>query len=56
MIARTLAAGRIDTTLATILFVALLGAGLLYVTGFAHAAVLHDAAHNTRHSIGFPCH
>lgn len=45
-----------DTSLATILFVAFLGAGLLFAAGFANSAVMHDAAHDTRHSIGFPCH
>jgi len=35
---------------------AVLGVFLLYSTGFAEASVLHDAAHDTRHSIAFPCH
>ena len=56
MATRALASSRSDTTLATILLVAFLGVGALFVTGFAHSATLHDAAHNTRHSIGFPCH
>jgi cobalt transporter subunit CbtB len=32
--------------------------GLLLVVGvgLAHADQLHSAAHDTRHSIGFPCH
>jgi cobalt transporter subunit CbtB len=32
--------------------------GLLLVVGvgLAHADKLHNAAHDTRHSIGFPCH
>ena len=47
---------RSDASLATILFVAFLGAGLLFAAGFANSAVMHDAAHDTRHSIGFPCH
>jgi cobalt transporter subunit CbtB len=47
---------RADTGLATILFVALIGATLLFAAGFANSAVMHDAAHDTRHSIGFPCH
>lgn len=45
-----------DASLATILFVALIGATLLFATGFANPAVMHDAAHDTRHSVGFPCH
>ncbi len=47
---------RADASLATILFVAFIGATLLFTAGFANAAVMHDAAHDTRHSIGFPCH
>ncbi|HUS53558.1 MAG TPA: CbtB-domain containing protein [Thermohalobaculum sp.] len=47
---------RADTSLAAILFVAFIGATLLFVAGFADAQVMHDAAHDTRHSIGFPCH
>ena len=33
-----------------------LGALLLWGVGFAGSEVLHNAAHDTRHSIGFPCH
>ncbi len=47
---------RSDAGLATILFVALIGATLIFAAGFANSAVMHDAAHDTRHSIGFPCH
>jgi cobalt transporter subunit CbtB len=42
--------------LASIVMVALIGAALVFVAGFANSAVLHDAAHDTRHSTGFPCH
>ncbi len=42
--------------LMSIVMVALIGAALVYVAGFANADVLHDAAHDTRHSTGFPCH
>lgn len=34
----------------------LLGAFIVFMVGFAGAEVLHEAAHNTRHSIAFPCH
>jgi cobalt transporter subunit CbtB len=34
----------------------LLGAFMVFMVGFAGAEVLHEAAHNTRHSIAFPCH
>ena len=52
----TAAGARTDASLATILFVAFFGAALLFVVGFANAAVMHDAAHDTSHSISFPCH
>ncbi|MGR6430492.1 CbtB domain-containing protein [Rhizobium sp. PAMB 3182] len=34
----------------------LLGAFLVFGVGLAHSAVLHDTAHDVRHSYGFPCH
>jgi cobalt transporter subunit CbtB len=33
-----------------------LGVFVVFMAGFAGASVLHEAAHNTRHSIAFPCH
>ena len=36
--------------------VAVLGIGLMTVTGHVQAATLHDAAHDVRHATGFPCH
>ena len=44
------------TGLRSIVMVALIGASLVYVAGFANAQVLHDVAHDARHSTGFPCH
>jgi cobalt transporter subunit CbtB len=34
----------------------LLGVVFIGVTGFAPIEAIHDAAHNTRHAISFPCH
>lgn len=34
----------------------MLGAILVYGAGFLNTAVAHNAAHDTRHSQGFPCH
>jgi cobalt transporter subunit CbtB len=34
----------------------LLGVIFIGVAGFAPLQALHDAAHNTRHAIAFPCH
>ena len=41
---------------APILCALLLGLGLIAVTGHVQASALHDAAHDTRHANGFPCH
>ena len=35
---------------------ALLGLLLLYGVGLAQPHALHEAAHDTRHATGFPCH
>ena len=34
----------------------LFGALMLYGVGFLGTAAVHNAAHNTRHAVGFPCH
>ena len=34
----------------------LIGASLVFLVGFAKADVVHNAAHDTRHSLAFPCH
>lgn len=33
-----------------------LGLGLIFLTGFSHPEVIHNAAHDVRHSLSFPCH
>ncbi len=33
-----------------------LGAALLFIVGFAPLDIAHNAAHDTRHSVAFPCH
>jgi len=35
---------------------ALLGALVIWGVGFSPIAVFHNAAHDTRHSMAFPCH
>jgi cobalt transporter subunit CbtB len=32
------------------------GLMLVFVVGFAGSEVLHNAAHDSRHSFSFPCH
>jgi len=45
-----------SATMLSALLAAALGALLVLGVGFLHAAPVHDAAHDTRHAIGFPCH
>ena len=33
-----------------------LGAIFIGIIGFSHIEVVHNAAHDTRHSAAFPCH
>ena len=39
-----------------ITFAALLGVFVIAGTGFAQISAVHNAAHDYRHSMGFPCH
>jgi cobalt transporter subunit CbtB len=48
-------AARSDALIAAAM-AAVLGAFLIWGVGFSHIGVLHNAAHDTRHSISFPCH
>ncbi len=49
-------AAQSQSKLASILFVAVLGAGIIFAAGYAQPDALHDAAHDLRHATGFPCH
>lgn len=42
----------------TLVFVASLGLGLIFTVGFVQGKgnIMHNAAHDTRHSASFPCH
>ncbi len=33
-----------------------LGSVFIFMIGFSHISVVHNAAHDTRHSSAFPCH
>jgi cobalt transporter subunit CbtB len=37
-------------------FAILLGVFVIGMVGFSHIDVVHNAAHDTRHSNAFPCH
>ncbi|RME16971.1 MAG: CbtB-domain containing protein [Alphaproteobacteria bacterium] len=53
---KTTTATRADSNLASIVAVFVIGATLLFSAGLAQATALHDAAHDTRHAMAFPCH
>lgn len=44
------------STLAAAVLLAFFGVSLVWVSGFANADVLHNGAHDSRHSLVFPCH
>jgi cobalt transporter subunit CbtB len=51
----SLSASRAETLRAA--FVALfLGLGLVYTVGFSASDTTHEAAHDSRHALSFPCH
>lgn len=50
---------RVSTTIAKplqLISAFLLGAVILYAAGFVSTSTVHNAAHDMRHSQGFPCH
>lgn len=51
----TTAAGA-RSALLPIFAAALIGLGIIVAAGHVQSAALHDAAHDTRHATGFPCH
>lgn len=32
------------------------GVALVFTAGFSHSATMHNAGHDTRHALSFPCH
>lgn len=50
------AARTLDVSLAQLAFAAFVGVVLIFGAGFANSAALHDATHDSRHAIAFPCH
>lgn len=47
---------RADLSLLPIAFAALAGLMLLFASSYVQASVVHDAAHDQRHAMAFPCH
>jgi cobalt transporter subunit CbtB len=56
MTTKTTAVAAANTDILAIALATMLGAALIFVAGFANSATIHDAAHDQRHAIGFPCH
>ncbi len=52
----SIARPRLDAETLSIAAALLLGVGLIFAAGFANATALHEAAHDQRHAIAFPCH
>ena len=44
------------SSLTQAIMAALLGIFLIWGVGFSPVMAVHNAAHDTRHSSGFPCH
>jgi cobalt transporter subunit CbtB len=53
--AGTLSGTRAEALKAALL-AAMIGIGLVFLTGFAQTLILHNGAHDTRHALSFPCH
>jgi cobalt transporter subunit CbtB len=45
-----------NLTIIQALFAMAFGLFIIGMVGFSHIEVFHNAAHDTRHSNGFPCH
>lgn len=41
---------------APVLLAMLLGAGIVFAAGFMQIGPAHNAAHDSRHTVAFPCH
>ncbi len=55
-ITRTGSRSEADFGLLPIFAAAAAGLTLIYFSGFAQASQYHDSAHDTRHTLAFPCH
>lgn len=54
--AQTNATVKSATGVLPIVAAATAGLFLIFFAGFAQATVFHDSAHDTRHTLAFPCH
>ncbi|WP_340214008.1 CbtB domain-containing protein [Dinoroseobacter shibae] len=53
---QTAAIARAATSTTGIVAAMAAGLLLLFLSGYAQATILHDAAHDQRHAMAFPCH
>ncbi len=56
MNALTASLSKVHERAAAVVCAALFGTFLVFGVGFAHSDTVHNAAHDTRHSLAFPCH
>jgi cobalt transporter subunit CbtB len=52
----TVAAGQRAESLKAAALALFVGVALVFTTGFSHSSTLHNAGHDTRHALSFPCH
>jgi cobalt transporter subunit CbtB len=55
-VAPAVATGERSEALRAAVVALFLGLGLIFLTGFAYPEAIHNAAHDTRHGLSFPCH
>jgi cobalt transporter subunit CbtB len=56
MTTQTASISRVETSTTGIFAAVAAGLLLLFLSGYAQATILHDAAHDQRHAMAFPCH
>ncbi len=56
MNAQTISEVQLTTRFVAPVLAAILGLTVILFSGFVQAQTLHDAAHDVRHTTGFPCH
>lgn len=56
MTTQTATITRAETSTTGIVAAVAAGLLLLFLSGYAQATILHDAAHDQRHAMAFPCH
>lgn len=47
---------RVTSLAVSLMSAAVLGAVIVFASGFSQSQVAHNAAHDMRHANGFPCH